>query len=217
MSKHQEVLNLIEELQKLGTLSRIVAYGPIDTLKYGISRFFNSDVNDYFEDYLEVLDKAILFYNSSAYKVNIDRYTLGELYNVTKNNSSTVEEFFLKFFETINLVTLEIIKAGIDEAYDNNAPLKGIVSLRAITKIDYNSEHFDYMSNMISQYYITVANKPFNIINLFSYLKRFRLDTNFISSTVRALEKEVVDYIKIKYSIGEHSVYSILQQNSDNG
>ena len=192
MNKHYEVLSLIEELKKLGTLSRIVDYGPIDALRFGISRYFNSEVNEYFEDYLEKLDRAIVFFNTTDYKVNIDRYTLGELYNVTKNNTSSAEEFFKLFFESLNLITLEIIKAGIDEAYDNNAPLKGISSLRTITKIDYSSVHFDYMINIISEYYIVIANKPLSLINLFSYLKRFRLDTNFISSTVKSLEKNVI-------------------------
>lgn len=215
MNKHQEVLNLIEELQKLGTLSRIVAYGPIDTLKFGLSRFFNSEVFEYFNDYLEELDKTILFFNSTDYRVNIDRYTLGELFNVTKDNTSTAEEFFIKFFETINLVTSEIIKAGIDEIYDNSNEdvLYGVNSLRTITKIDYQSEHFDYITNIITKYYIVIANKPFNIISLFSYLKRFRLDTNFISSRVKELEKEIINYIKTKQSISNKAVYSVFKQS----
>lgn len=215
MNKHQEVLNLIEELQKLGTLSRIVAYGPIDTLKFGLSRFFNSEVFEYFNDYLEELDKTILFFNSTDYRVNIDRYTLGELFNITKDNTSTAEEFFIKFFETINLVTSEIIKAGIDEIYDNSNEdvLYGVNSLRTITKIDYQSEHFDYITNIITKYYIVIANKPFNIISLFSYLKRFRLDTNFISSRVKELEKEIINYIKTKQSISNKAVYSVFKQS----
>lgn len=215
MSKHQEVLSLIEELRTLGTLSRMVDYGPIDTLKYGISRFLNHEVYNYFKEYLEVLDEAILFFNETPYRVNIDRYTLGELYNVTKDSTTSAESFFIKFFETVNLITLEILKAGIDEAYDNDAPLKGTNSLRAIAKINYSSESFDYMSNVITQYYITIANKPFSIINILSYLKRFRFDTAFITSTVHFLEKEVIEYIKIKYSIGDRSVFSVLPQFSD--
>lgn len=213
--KHQEVLTLISELQQLGTFSRMVSYGPVSTLALGMSRFFNSDVNDYFQNYLEELDKAILFFNDTDYKVNIDRYTLGELYNVTRNNASVddAEDFFKIFFESLNLITLEIIKAGIDEAYDNGAALKGVSSLRSLSKINYTSESFDQITNIINKYYITIANKPLSLLNLFSYLKRYRLDTTFISNTVKALEKEVIAYIKLKYSVGEGTVHTIINQN----
>lgn len=210
-----DVLRLINELKEYRTLGRIfVSYGPIQTLKLAISRILNNEVYHYFEGFLEDLDQAIIFYNNSRYKVNIDRYTLGELYNTTRLGSETSEEFFIKFFETLNLIVLEIIKAGIDEAYDNGAPLKGISSLRNITKMDYRSEHFDYLSNVITNYYITIANKPFNIINILSYLKRYRLNTHFISSTVIALEKDVISYIRTKYSISGTSVYSVIPQSS---
>lgn len=212
---YDKTLNLIQELKKYRTLGRIfVSYGPIDTLKLAISRLLNNDVYNYFEEFLEDLDKTIVFFNNSRYKVNIDRYTLGELYNTTRLDSETSEEFFIKVFDTLNLIVLEIIKAGIDEAYDNGAPLKGISSLRNITKINYRSEHFDHLSNVITNYYITIANKPFNIINILSYLKRYRLNTYFISSTVIALEKEVISYIRTKYSVSGTSVYSVIPQNS---
>jgi len=209
-------ITLIQELQKLNTIGRTFTYGPLDTLSMGLSRFFNSDVNEYFENYLEQLDKAIIFYNKSIYKVNIDRYTLGELYNITRLNTTNSETFFIKFFESLNLITLEIIKAGLDEVYDNdNSSLRGVSSLRGILKINYQSEHFDHLQNIITNYYITIANKPFNIINLVSPLKRFRLDTNFISSTVKTLETDVINYIKTKYSIGDKSVYSLLTQTTN--
>lgn len=208
-------VKLIQELQKLNMFERSFTYGPIDTLSLGLSRFFNSDVNEYFENYLDQLDKAIVFYNKSPYKVNIDRYTLGELYNSARLNTIDSETFFIKFFESLNLITLEIIKAGLDEIYDNDdSLLKGVSSLRSIIKINYQSEHFDYLQSVITNYYITIANKPFNIINLVSPLKRFRLDTNFISSTVKKLETEVVNYIKNKYSVGDKSVYSLLTQTT---
>lgn len=208
-------VKLIQELQKLNMFERSFTYGPLDTLSLGLSRFFNSDVNEYFENYLDQLDKAIVFYNKSLYKVNIDRYTLGELYNSARLNTIDSETFFIKFFESLNLITLEIIKAGLDEIYDNDdSLLKGLSSLRSIIKINYQSEHFDYLQSIITNYYITIANKPFNIINLVSPLKRFRLDTNFISSTVKKLETEVVNYVKNKYSVGDKSVYSLLTQTT---
>lgn len=206
---------LIQELQKLNMFERSFMYGPLDTLSLGLSRFFNSEVNEYFENYLEQLDKTIIFYNKSLYKVNVDRYTLGELYNKSRLNTIDSETFFIKFFESINLITSEIIKAGLDEIYDNdNSLLKGVSSLRSIIKINYQSEHFDYLQSVITNYYITIANKPFNIINLVSPLKRFRLDTNFISSTVKNLETDIINYIKNKYSVGDKSVYSLLTQTT---
>lgn len=208
-------VKLIQELQKLNMFERSFTYGPLDTLSLGLSRFFNSDVNEYFENYLDQLDKAIVFYNKSLYKVNIDRYTLGELYNSARLNTIDSETFFIKFFESLNLITLEIIKAGLDEIYDtDDSLLKGVSSLRSIIKINYQSEHFDYLQSVITNYYITIANKPFNIINLVSPLKRFRLDTNFISSTVKKLETEVINYVKNKYSVGDKSVYSLLTQTT---
>lgn len=213
--KHDNVLILIEELKKIRTLGRIfVDYGPIDTLRLAISRLFNHDVNKYFENYLEVLDAAIVYYNTTTYRLNIDRYTLGELYNVTKLNSESWDgnDFFIKFFEGLNLIVLEIIKAGIDELVDNDISLENVNSLRGLTNLDYNSQHYTHLQNVITGYYITIANKPFNIINIFSYLKRFRLNTNFISSTVLQLETDVLDYIKLKYSVAPKTAFSIFKQ-----
>lgn len=204
---------LVEELLKIGTLGRIIDYGPFDTLKLGLSRFFNHEVNSYFEDYLEELDKTVIFFNDSPYRVNIDRYTLGELYNKTKLDTMDREKFFIEFFQALNLITLEVIKAGIDEIYDHSpAILKGVNSLRSINRLNYESEHFDYLQNIITKYYITVANKPFSLINIISPLKRFRLDTAFISTAVKELETEVIKYIRIKYSVGDRSSYSLLTQ-----
>jgi hypothetical protein len=214
MNKHNQVLYLIEELQKLSTLGRIVTYGPIDTLKAAMSRLVNNDVYNYFQIYFESLDAAITYFNSTNYKVNIDKYALGELFNTIKLNKDVKNPnvFFIKFFENLNLIVSEIIKSGIDELFDNKVMIQHVNSLRGLAKIDYDSEGYKYLQNVILGYYDVIANKPFNVIHLFSGLKRFRLDTTFISSNVQNLELSIINYIKSKYSVSQNTAFSIYNQ-----
>lgn len=210
-TKHYEVLTLLQELQQYGTIERIFTYGILDTLFLALSRISNREVEEYFRNYLETLDEVIVYFNNNGYKVNVKREDLGELYNSSRLKikdvtDQTAEEFFVNFFDGLNVLVLETLKAGIDYCYDNNINLKGTNSLRKLSSLNVNNQFYNYIKLIVNGYYDTIANKPQNIINLFSYLKRFRITTDMISKNVNSLEAEIVNYIRTKFSVNEFNI-----------
>ena len=211
-TKHYEVLALLQELQQYGTIERVFTYGILDTLFLALSRISNREVEEYFRNYLEILDEAIVYFNNNGYKVNVKREDLGELYNssIMKANDGQAEEFFIAFFDGLNTLVLETLKAGIDYCYDNNIDLRGANSLRKLSSLNNNSQFYNHMKLIVSGYYTVVANKPQNIISLFSYLKRFRITTDMITKSVNSLESDVVSYIRTKFSVNEKTIFTSL-------
>ena len=116
------------------------------------------------------------------------------------------QEFFTAFFDGLNVLVLETLKAGIDYCYDNDINLKGTNSLRKLSSLNNTSQFYNYMKLVVDGYYDVVANKPQNVISLFSYLKRFRITTDMITKSVGSLETEIVSYIRTKFSVNELNI-----------
>lgn len=199
--KHQEVLNLIQELQQLGTLKRIATYGMFNTLYLAISRWIHEDVVVYFENYLEKLDNAILVFNKTEYKIFINRAMLGEIYNLSRWNaevspsSREKDKFFNQLFALLNEANLEIIKAGVDEIYDNDPNLLGRGStLKSLVKLNYNSDLYYIIKDLIISYSSLVMNDELNKLQL------VRDSTTFMRDTLTTLDSQVVSYIRSKYA-----------------
>lgn len=199
--KHQEVLNLIQELQQLGTLKRIATYGMFGTLYLAVSRWVHEDVVVYFENYLEKLDNAILVFNKTEYKIYINRAILGEIYNLTRIHADTSpssrekEKFFIQFFALLNEANLEIIKAGIDEIYDTDPNLLGRGStLKSLVRLNYNSDLYHIIKDLIISYSSLVMNDELNKLQL------VRDSTTFMRDTLTTLDSQVVAYIRSKYA-----------------
>ena len=208
-TKHYEVLALLQELQQYGTIERVFTYGILDTLFLALSRISNREVEEYFRNYLETLDEAVVYFNNNGYKVNVKREDLGELYNSSRMKAPPdgyAEEFFTAFFDGLNVLVLETLKAGIDYCYDNDINLKGTNSLRKLGSLNINDQFYNYIKSIINGYYDVIANKPQNIISLFSYLKRFRITTDMITKSVGSLETEIVSYIRTKFSVNELNI-----------
>lgn len=206
-TKHYEVLALLQELQQYGTIERVFTYGILDTLFLALSRIANRDVEEYFKNYLETLDEAVIYFNNNGYKVNVKREDLGELYNSSRMKvDGQAEDFFIAFFDGLNSLVLETLKAGIDYCYDNDINLKGANSLRRLSSLNNNSQFYNHIKLIIDGYYDTIANKPQNIISLFSYLKRFRITTDMITKSVNSLETEVISYIRTKFSVSDLNI-----------
>lgn len=210
-TKHYEVLALLQELQQYGTIERVFTYGILDTLFLALSRIANRDVEEYFRNYLETLDEAIVYFNNNGYKINVKREDLGELYNSSRMKikditDQTAEEFFINFFDGLNVLVLETLKSGIDYFYDNNINLKGVNSLRRLTQLNDNTPFYNHVKLVINGYYDIIANKPQNVISLFSYLKRFRITTDMITKSATSLEEDVISYIRTKFSMNENNV-----------
>jgi hypothetical protein len=139
-------------------MDRVNAYGLFKTIRLSLSRWINDDVVIYFDNYLEKLDKAILQFNKTEYKIFVNRTVLGELYNLTRLNSSSPNvtknnTFFVQFFNILNEVTFEIIKAGIDEIYDTDPNiLKSGSTLKSLQRISYETSLSYLLKDILVSY-----------------------------------------------------------------
>jgi hypothetical protein len=200
MTKHQLVLNLIQELQQLSTMDRVNAYGLFKTIRLALSRWINDDVVIYFDSYLEKLDKTILQFNKTEYKIFVNRTVLGELYNLTRLTSSSPNvtknnTFFDQFFSILNEVTFEIVKAGIDEIYDTDPNiLRSGSTLKSLQKLSYETNLSYLLKDILVSYSSLVMNDELK------NLQFIRDNTTFMRDTLGSLDQRVTMYIRSKYA-----------------
>lgn len=200
MTKHQEVLKLIEELQTLTTFRRILTYGTLGTLKLALSRWIHDDVVIFFENYLEKLDNAVLEFNKTDHKVFVNRTTIGEMYNLTRIHTSSPTSsnnafFYETIFHIINEVLLNIVKNIIDIIYDEDSTLlKPGYTLKSLAKLNYSDHLFMITKDLIVSYYALVTTEELKS------LQYIRDNTDFMKTIILELEIEISSYIRSKYS-----------------
>lgn len=201
---NENIISLIEEIEKFSTLERMFKYGPIKTLALALNRFFNHQVYLYFEKFLVTLDEAIEYSDNNGYPVNINRVDIGELYNISRIKSENPQQFLDIYFKSLNVFLKELAKSTINEMTDNDFDLKNVSSISNFTNLKYTSTLYAYTSTLLKDYLDLLKNKPTSWVSLLSDLKRVRVSSKFISTTIYDLEKEIVAYVKLKNSVTIH-------------
>lgn len=199
---------IIEELQQMGTVERIFRYNPINTLALAVRRVLDHEIYNYFNDFLTKLDDAIMYYNTTQYKIPINRIDIGELYNTSTLASANAAGFFEVFFSSVNSLFSELLKSAVDEAMNNGLSLTNVNSTITFANLNHNSEHFKLVKQLILDYQKLLLNKPINVISLISSLKRYRVTTGFNITVMNDLDTRFLDYVKQKLSTDKYALRS---------
>jgi hypothetical protein len=198
---------LLEEIQKRNTIIRVFKFGLLNTLQTSISRLLNSDVMGYFNSFLLKLDDAIVYFNSTGYVVNVNRQDIGDIYNIMNkipDDLSTSQiltteasQYLLKYFTFINDIIMQLVRPTIDNMVQSEFSINSITSLSSFANLNYDSKHYNLVSEVILEYQKLLLNKPTSMFS-FSFLKRYSVDTTLTSVIMKKLETELLSYVRIK-------------------
>lgn len=210
---NDKMQTLLFELETLNTIQRVFTYGPIKTIGLAISRVFNKEVYQVFESFLSKLDDTVIYINTnSEYKVNINRKDIGEVLNKSNiSDNGNASEFFGNVMTSINTIILGVIKTNIDEMYENNFSIKTISSIQSFINSKYSSDINKQTKTLLKDYLKLLEEKPHSAISLFSYLKRYYIDTAFINKYINQLEQDMIQYIRTKQSVNSDRTLNINQ------
>ena len=230
-----ENLQLLEELEKLGTGGRVLRYGPINTFFLMLSRGLHGNVNKHVIDFLEKIDKVIINFESSGYRIRINKTDLGEVYNRSRtyprenyktaskeekedifNNEKfwyTNEGFFKSVIKNINVFMREILNTSVDYMYDNDiSNLQNIASLNSFINIKTNDNKIKEVQSLINEYSDFIVDMPNRFFAGLISKKNQYMSSSVVNEALDYLSKELVTHISTKYSINPNTSHTVFNR-----
>lgn len=205
----REVNNLIYELEDFSTIERIFRYGPIRTLGLFIYRTLNYEVLEYYTPFLEKIDNAIEYFDSTDYKASkyINKVDLGEIFNKSKIDEKSEDNMSIlkNFFFGINSILSSLFKCYSDELVDNKIRLTNVTTVASLLSIKTNLESKKILVDILNLYINVLSKKPTSAINIISNLKRRYINSRFIDEVMSDLDKKVSIYAARKQELGDQA------------
>lgn len=204
----QESRCLIEELEKLNTLSRIFRYGPLSIFILSIHRLIDRKLNNYIIDYLETVDVIIIDFQKIGYKINIQRYELGETFNRSYIERSNNSDIYENIFNFISSLIEQVIRVFVDYAHDNDIDLAYVNSTNSLRKLKSSNTLIINSMNVITTYPIFLSEIPNRFFSSIIHKHNVWVTTELTTTHINRIERYLFNYINTKFAVSKEKSFS---------